>query len=188
MCRLEALTGLPTRRAGPTAAAGAARPEATEGGGAVRLAAVPAAVAAGVAAAPEAAGTLGGVGRAHGKSGTESACHTASVEQHPCTGDGWGGVPGLAGGAIPLASPPRFLRPVASRLGGIDRERERDVGSKAAPGDCSWLSTAARRARIAAMSSIWHCCNASVRDDVGTVLSHACAISSSRIRSCSKAV
>ena len=93
-------------RAGLTSAAGAARPEATEGAGAVRPAVVPTTVATGAAAAPAAAGTLEGVGGAHGKSGTKSACHTAPVEQHLCTGDGLGGVPGLAGVLYPLPARP----------------------------------------------------------------------------------
>ena len=141
----ELKPGGKTNRRRPGAPAGAACPEVTEGVGAARPAAVPAVLTTGVAAAPAAAGTLEAIGRAHGKSGTESACHTASVEQHPCTGDGWGGVPGPAGGAIPPASPPRFSRPEASRSGGIEREHEQDSGVTAAPGDSSWPSRASRR-------------------------------------------
>jgi hypothetical protein len=56
-----------------------------------------------------------------------SACHTATVEQHPCFCNKRGDVPGLAGGAIPPASPPRFPSPMADRLGGAERELEQDM-------------------------------------------------------------
>ena len=55
------------------------------------------------------------------------ACHTATVEQHPCFCNKRGDVPGLAGGAIPPASPPRFPSPVADRSGGAEREFEQDM-------------------------------------------------------------
>ena len=77
----------------------------------------------------------------HSSSAVGSACHTAPVEQHLCTGNGWGGVPGLAGGAIPPASPPRFLWPVASKLGGTECELKWDAGLTA--GACDGASCGA---------------------------------------------
>ena len=58
----------------------------------------------------------------HSSSAVGSACHTAPVEQHLCSCNREGDVPGLAGGAIPPASQPRFVLPMAGRLGRAERE------------------------------------------------------------------
>ena len=52
---------------------------------------------------------------AHSSSAIGAACHTATEEQHLCSCNKLGDVLGLAGGAIPPASPPRFPSPMADR-------------------------------------------------------------------------